>query len=67
MTLSLPAILITAVTAVLLFLLRARRPKALVVLAILIVLITLILTLSNAACYLEPVLRLILGGLACHA
>lgn len=46
---------------------RTRRPPALVVLTILIVLITLILTLSNAAAYLEPVLRTILGGLACRA
>ena len=67
MTLSLPAMLIAAVTAILLFLLRARQPKALVVMAILIVLITLILTLSNAASYLKPVLRLILGDLTCRA
>lgn len=46
---------------------RTRRPPALVVLTILIVLITLILTLSNAAAYLEPVLRTILGSLACRA
>jgi hypothetical protein len=67
MNLSLPALLIAAVTAVLLFLIRSHRPRTLVVLAILIVLVTLILTLSSAVSYLEPVLRVILGGLVCRA
>jgi hypothetical protein len=66
MNLSLPAMLIAAVTAVLLYLIRTHRPRTLVELVILIVLVTPILTLSSAASYLEPVLRVILGGLVCR-
>ena len=65
MILSIPALLIGTIATVLIFLLRTRRPHPSTVLAVVIIVIALILTTSNAAQYLEPVLRLILGAFSC--